>query len=258
MNTTLSSPEPAASAPLSVNHERFYMDTRSVKFKLDDGTLYNVFRHFFEQSPSFVEKYLSADDVEVIYLKDVSRVDFDRFLSYMYPKSLGKCDVNTSEEWTSVLRLATKWGFTDLRAHALEKLESTAAPIDRILIAREFDLPKWLLPAFVDLCTAPEPPTLAVAEHLGLPALVNIGRIRETVIRAGGKQNMGPFAVEQAVVDAKLAKGPACPIIIQPSRFVFKQTFLACLQAVYAATHCHVSPWTGDSQPDAARPFAQA
>ena len=54
--------------------------------QLDDGTLYNVFRHFFEQSPTFVEKYLSADDVEVIYLKDVSRVDFDRFLSYMYPK----------------------------------------------------------------------------------------------------------------------------------------------------------------------------
>ena len=34
INTTLSSPEPAASAPLSVNHERFYMDTRSVKFKV--------------------------------------------------------------------------------------------------------------------------------------------------------------------------------------------------------------------------------
>ncbi|KAI5890013.1 uncharacterized protein SCHCODRAFT_02669226 [Schizophyllum commune H4-8] len=257
MNTTFSSPEPAVAAPLTatapptVNHERFYMDTRSVKFKLDDGTLYNVFRYFFEQSPTFVEEYLSQDDVEVIYLKDVSRVDFDRFLSYMYPKSLGKCDVNTSEEWTSVLRLASKWGFTDLRAHSLEKLESTAAPIDRILIAREFDLPKWLLPAFVDLCTAPEPPTLEAAEHLGLPAVVNIGRIREKVIRAGGARNMGPFVLEQAVVDAKLAKGPAGPQIIQMPQFVFKQAVLARLLAAHVAAHCHLSPCAGDGQPDA-------
>ena len=47
--------------------------------------MYNVLRHFFEQSSSFVEEHLSAGDVDVVELKGVSRADFDRFLSYMFP-----------------------------------------------------------------------------------------------------------------------------------------------------------------------------
>ncbi|KAL1712972.1 hypothetical protein EV715DRAFT_277635 [Schizophyllum commune] len=211
MNVSPSSPEPAVSARPTVSHERFSdMDTRSVKFKLDDGTMYNVLRHFFEQSSSFVEEHLSAGDVDVVELKGVSRADFDRFLSYMFPSSLGKCDMTTSEEWLSILRLADKWRFTDLRAHALEMLKSTASPIDRILIAREFDLPDWLLPAFIDLCRAPDPPSEAEAEHLGLSALVKIGRVREMFMRIGGglHPDHDLVIVRKAVIDEGLVARP--------------------------------------------------
>ncbi|KAI5890027.1 uncharacterized protein SCHCODRAFT_02630666 [Schizophyllum commune H4-8] len=214
MNVSPSSPDPAVSARPTVNHERFSdMDTRSVKFKLDDGTMYNVLRHFFEQSASFVEEYLSAGDVDVVELKGVSRADFDRFLSYMFPSSLGKCDITTSEEWLSILRLADKWRFTDLRAHALGMLKSTASPIDRILIAREFDVPDWLLPAFIDICMAPDPPSEAEAEQLGLSALVKIGRVREQYVRIGG--GLHPehdlVIIRQTVIDEGLVSKPIKP-----------------------------------------------
>ena len=61
--------------------------TNIVDAKLDDGTLYNVHRYFFEtHAPKFTEDHLGDPERSMpIKLAGVSGVDFQRFLSIVYP-----------------------------------------------------------------------------------------------------------------------------------------------------------------------------
>ena len=172
--------------------------------QLDDGTLYNVHRYFFEtHAPSFADEYLPKGGTASIKLPGVSSVDFERFLSIVYPtcvffsfsyplhpqshyRKLGRCDIHTVDEWTSVLRLATKWSIGSLRDLAIEEIEPKASPFDKVCVAREFDQGQnWLVPAFVDICSRSESLTRAEAERLGLPTVVEVSRIREEVKASG-------------------------------------------------------------------------
>ncbi|TRM68876.1 hypothetical protein BD626DRAFT_2009 [Schizophyllum amplum] len=168
---------------LSANHHelhRFYLRDGNVKFELDDGKLYNVHRYFFEtHAPQFAAEHMRGRQFESIKLRDVSSVDFERFLSMIYPTELGKCDLQTVDEWTSVLRLASQWSINSLRSLAIREIEPKASPVDKVVIAREFHLKSWLLPAFTDICDASEWLNHDEAERLGLSTVVDIGRIRE-------------------------------------------------------------------------------
>ncbi|KAL1751179.1 hypothetical protein FB107DRAFT_174278, partial [Schizophyllum commune] len=152
---------------------------------LDDGTIYNVHRYFFDAySSRFAEDYLAEIDLvdeedNAITLSDVGRQDFDRFLSVIYPSAISVRDIHTADEWLSVLRLATRWSFDDLRALSLHELEPIASAVDKVVIARELGKPEWLVPALVDVCMAPEWLNLEDAERLGMPTVVEVGRIRE-------------------------------------------------------------------------------
>ncbi|KAI5890045.1 uncharacterized protein SCHCODRAFT_02630719 [Schizophyllum commune H4-8] len=169
---------------------RFYLKDGNIKFKLDDGTLYNVHRYFFETyAPNFSYEYLHNEGLAPIKLPGVSSVDFQRFLTIIYPTKLGKCDIKTVDEWTSVLRLATKWSIESLRNLAVEEIVPQASPFDKVSVAREFELGwDWIVPAFVDICSRPASLTRAEAEQLGLPTVVEISRIREDVKASGTTQ----------------------------------------------------------------------
>ncbi|KAL1672055.1 hypothetical protein EV122DRAFT_295135 [Schizophyllum commune] len=158
----------------------FYLEDGNMKLRLDDGTFYNVHRHFFERhAPRFAELYLRGEQPDIVEIHDVSSIDFQRFLSIIYPSELGVCDIRTVDEWTSVLRLASMWSVTSLRQVAIREIEPNATPIDKIVLAREFGLGEtWLLPAFVALCRSPEPLEYEDAERLGLRTVVEIGRIK--------------------------------------------------------------------------------
>ncbi|KAL1711963.1 hypothetical protein EV715DRAFT_214566 [Schizophyllum commune] len=167
---------------------RFYLRDGNVKLELDDGTLYNVHRYFFAtHAPKFTEEYLDgAEKSSPIKLAGVSGVDFQRFLSIVYPTKLGRCDIHTVDEWTSVLRLATRWSIESLCDLAIEEIKPMASPFDKVTIAREFDLgPGWLLPAFADICQRPNWLNREEAERLGLPTVVEVGRIREEARMVG-------------------------------------------------------------------------
>ncbi|KAI5897006.1 uncharacterized protein SCHCODRAFT_02616437 [Schizophyllum commune H4-8] len=225
---------PASSPPLVVNkneseqepvktktHPRFFLDPRTVDFVLDDGTLYRVFRYFFDlHSPEFVANHLSNDSSDPIQLSGVSGVDFDRFLSLMYPSELAGCDIETPSEWISVLRLANKWSFPALRARAIKEIERIGSVVDKICVAREFGglghddmhppeddlnaLQQWLLPAFTEACTTPKwlaSVSLDDAERLGAGTVLQVARIREESRDASA----GKFDVVTAIVEAGMA-----------------------------------------------------
>ncbi|TRM69485.1 hypothetical protein BD626DRAFT_474240 [Schizophyllum amplum] len=134
-----------SSASRPANH-RFYLSDGNIKFKLDDGTLYKVHRYFFENhSSEFAADHLNGATQDIVNLPEVSSVDFNRFLALIYPTEIGERDIHTLDEWTSVLRLATKWSMSRLLALALREIEPIAGVFDKILISREFDLGEtWL------------------------------------------------------------------------------------------------------------------
>ncbi|TRM68919.1 hypothetical protein BD626DRAFT_2927 [Schizophyllum amplum] len=160
---------------------RFYLPDGNLELQLDDGTTYRVHRHFFDaHSPTFAAAYLDDTHATTIHLPDVSSVDLDRFLSLIYPSALGERDIEAVDEWTSVLRLATKWSIPSLRALAIREIEPKATAIDKVVIAREFDLgSSWLAPAISAICASPRWLEYSEAERLGLRSVVEIGRIRE-------------------------------------------------------------------------------
>ncbi|KAL1712978.1 hypothetical protein EV715DRAFT_277638 [Schizophyllum commune] len=185
-------PRVITATPDSTEHEipqthRFYLKDGNIKFELDDGSLYNVHRYFFEtHAPTFAEEYLDCEASAPVKLSGVCSVDFERFLSMIYPTALGKFDITTVDEWTSILRLATRWSVFGLRDLAIEELKPKATPFDKVVIAREFELGKdWLLPAFVDICERPQWLNRVEAERLGLSTVVEIGRIREEARTSG-------------------------------------------------------------------------
>ena len=61
---------------------------RSFRYlQLDDGTLYNVHRHFFERhAPRFAELYLRGEQPDILEIHDATSIDFQRFLSIIYPR----------------------------------------------------------------------------------------------------------------------------------------------------------------------------
>ncbi|KAL1712973.1 hypothetical protein EV715DRAFT_212633 [Schizophyllum commune] len=166
---------------------RFYLDDGNMKLKLEDGTFYNVHRHFFERhAPRFAELYLRGEQPDILEIHDVSSIDFQRFLSIIYPSELGISDIRTVEEWTSVLRLASMWSVPSLRQVAIREIEPNVTPVDKIVLAREFGLGEtWLLPAFVALCRSSEPLEYEHAERLGLRSVLEIVRINREMSCSG-------------------------------------------------------------------------
>ncbi|KAJ7133736.1 hypothetical protein C8R43DRAFT_894956, partial [Mycena crocata] len=157
-----------------------------------EKTLYRVHRYFFERDsaifasmftlPSAAGERPEGEVVEnPIILEGVSALDFDRFLSILYPLNFSTRDTASAEEWTSVLSLATRWDFTSLRELALQHLFSMASAVERIALGRRYDIVGWLIPAYTEVCERTEPLSLAEGRLLGIDDTVCIGQVRHSI-----------------------------------------------------------------------------
>jgi hypothetical protein len=98
----------------------------------------------------------------------------------IHPRSdVCRRDVSSAADWTSVLRLATRWQFTSFRFLALQTLEPIASPLQKFFLARELDIADWLLPAHVALCLRDESLTLGEMRVLPLEDVHLIVTVRE-------------------------------------------------------------------------------
>lgn len=89
---------------------------------------------------------------------------------------------------TSALRIATIYNYPALRTFAIRRLErASLSAIDRIRLAREFRLPSWEEPAYVELREWDEAITTSEASVLGLKTFVQLARIREQEQRRRGR-----------------------------------------------------------------------
>ncbi|KAH9833501.1 uncharacterized protein C8Q71DRAFT_186803 [Rhodofomes roseus] len=183
------SPDAQAAAASPRRHESLYLEDGNVIFQVED-VLFNVHRYFFQRySQSFYGMFLckptegvpqegSSDDAPIV-LEQTSAVDFARLLRVFYPDSFVKWQLGTTEEWTSVLRLAHRWQFDNIVALVGDWLPTTATPVEQIALAREFHLPNIVGPAGVQLCARAEPLSLDETRQLGVDAAHVIWLLRE-------------------------------------------------------------------------------
>lgn len=80
----------------------------------------------------------------------------------------------------SALRIASLYDYPVLRSYAIQHLERANLPaIERIKIAREFELTPWEGPSFKELYERKEPITRQEAKVLGLDDYVRVVNARE-------------------------------------------------------------------------------
>jgi hypothetical protein len=89
-------------------------------------------------------------------------------------------DSFSPEEWTSVLKLSSMWQFHRIRATAIKNMETIAMdPIDKIVIARRFDIPTWLVPTLNALIQRESPVGLSEGNRLGMEWVLKVAEVRE-------------------------------------------------------------------------------
>ncbi|KIL56497.1 hypothetical protein M378DRAFT_172664 [Amanita muscaria Koide BX008] len=160
-------------------HDRFYFSDGSLHLLVEDS-LYCVHRSLFEiHANKFPVSGIDASFGDPYTLKDVKQIDFDRLLACLYPQTLLVEEPKTSEEWTSILKLASKWGFESLQSRAIREFKRTLnTPVEMVAFGRQYDIPDILLPGYATLCQSNVPLTYEEGLHLGMKDVVDIYRIR--------------------------------------------------------------------------------
>ncbi|KAG9037989.1 hypothetical protein FRB95_003382 [Tulasnella sp. JGI-2019a] len=151
-------------------------------------TLYEVPERTLKQSIYFSDVLYAGRDTHLpLMLDDVTVFEMDSLLTVIDAPAIGNAlEALKIDEWSAVLRLASKWGFTAVRQHAINIFDTRfydQDPFSRLDLARKCQVSKWFPPAYRQLCERPDSLTLAEAQQLGLPQFVAICRIRDDLSR---------------------------------------------------------------------------
>ena len=71
------------------------------------------------------------------------------------------------------------WDFPELRQMAINGLSTQANLITKVVLARQYKIPKWLFAGYSGLVKRVEPISVAEAKKLGLDTAIRIFHIRE-------------------------------------------------------------------------------
>jgi len=85
------------------------------------------------------------------------------------------------EKWSSILKLANKWDFTEVKELAVRELQNIQIPpIQKIAIYQTYSIDRNLLqPAFTALTTRDEPITIEEGRELTLETALQLAKTRE-------------------------------------------------------------------------------
>ncbi|KAM6502701.1 hypothetical protein JOM56_002678, partial [Amanita muscaria] len=160
-------------------HDRFFFADGSLYLLVEDS-LYCVHKFLFEiHATMFPVPELETSLTKPYVLGDVKKIDFDRLLASLYPRTLWVEETETTQDWISVLGLASKWGFESLRSRAISKIEQTLdSPIDMVTLGRQYGIPAFLLPGYAVLCQSTVPLSEEEGLRLGVEDVLKIYRIR--------------------------------------------------------------------------------
>jgi len=98
----------------------------------------------------------------------------------MFPLDSQQPDSLSPEEWTSVLKLSSMWQFHKIRTSAIRNMEKiTIDLVDKVVIARRFDISTWLVPTLNALIQRETPIELSEGNRLGMEWALKVAEVRE-------------------------------------------------------------------------------
>ncbi|KAH6894023.1 hypothetical protein BKA70DRAFT_1570756 [Coprinopsis sp. MPI-PUGE-AT-0042] len=149
---SMGTPAEHAPAPSMQKHSLYFWE--SITFKVE-GVIFQLPKYrFVEDSGVFMDMVQASKEDGVVEL-DVALVEFESFLKAFLPRTLTVYENRvqlTKDEWVSALKLSTLWLFNDLRKFAISELDwQITDPIERISLAKEYNVYSWLLKGCEDV-----------------------------------------------------------------------------------------------------------
>ncbi|KAG8740618.1 hypothetical protein FRC12_015938 [Ceratobasidium sp. 428] len=170
------------------NSEPFYFKDGNIKLVIN-GCTFHLHRHKLKEFLSFRslieanephEDGLYSSGLTSIALKE-NVEDVCNMLKVLYaPIYLEVETYFTASILKSALRLASKFSHLSMRRFAIMRLEKYGMdPIERILSARQSNIPLWREQGLQELCVRDAPITLVEAQLLGMETFVELAARRE-------------------------------------------------------------------------------
>ncbi|VDB95538.1 unnamed protein product [Peniophora sp. CBMAI 1063] len=194
-----------------VQDEYFYF--QSVIFKAEK-TLFRVPRYglpadvavfdamFSQASPNGAG---SSNENPILLDPDVKAFDFRSLLKASFPPPGTTASVLTLDEWMGVLTLAKKWNLTDMKAKAVSGSNAEVqrkSTVDKILLAKRYDVAKWLKEGYISLVWRKEPITSDERKKLGWETYARLMDVREK----GREAALDTISIHLSSANAKAAK----------------------------------------------------
>lgn len=184
-----------------------------------ENALFKVPRFQFERHSkifatpfSLPQPAAGTDDKNPFKLCGIKKEDFQALLKVLYPMyatehaysplvklinirhrtAIPQLPELKHEEWISVLHLASRWDFIEVRNLAIQKLELYAEMLgaaERILLARKYDVASWLRSGYTQLLRRKIPISSEEAGKIGWEVALQICQLREAAVAPDGFSN---------------------------------------------------------------------
>ncbi|CAE6446118.1 unnamed protein product [Rhizoctonia solani] len=173
-----------------IRHPEFYFDNTLIAIQIEN-TLFNVHKYQLAKSQVFSDIFKKMDETEdpqsgegssnhPIVMNGITASDFAALLKILYAR---RCPSHQSATEVPLIipafRLANVLKFFELCAELLPIVEKDLGDVEKVVLAREFEIKEWLAPAHVRLCQREAPLTNAEARKLGVDSVLIISLMRE-------------------------------------------------------------------------------
>ncbi|KAH7344490.1 hypothetical protein B0J17DRAFT_3657 [Rhizoctonia solani] len=136
-----------------------------------------------------MERYNTGTPCITIYRDERGVEDFKNMFKVLYASLVKGPFEFDGPTLISSLRIATAYEYPELRKFSIDRLgSSTLSAIQRIQLAREFDLTAWDESAFLELVTREESITKEEARELGVEKFEELAKAREDEKRKKGAE----------------------------------------------------------------------
>lgn len=172
-----------------IHHKDYYLRGGDMNVLIGNH-LYRIHSYFFYRESLEWRQMLDAptdggdhgttDAPSPFTLNDVKGEDFDRFLWVIYNPHYSIYDAPI-ETWLSILSLAHRWNFCNMKDLAIRELEKLdIEPIEKIVAYHEYKINKTLLlPAYIAMCKREKPLSLTEGMSLGMETVLRLADARE-------------------------------------------------------------------------------
>lgn len=122
-------------------------------------------------------------DLTALPLHDVTCREFESLLDFLY-KSMHDDAKLTLPQWIDVLSISTRYICDKIRDRAIREIHQhhpRINPIEKIVLALQFDVPDWLAPSYEAICQRAHPLEIEEAQRLGIVISTQLARAREAI-----------------------------------------------------------------------------